>query len=238
MCDAERVDPWLLGLVVLVVVGLGAIVFGALYDRSRNRRRAAEMLAPPSRVIPRMAADAPAPHYLSDLQARRRPRPPSPRSGAERAGFDAQLAAASTTLATGYLSKDFVTDPDSGRAVLDSPRILVCTDEIASIRELLPILEILIKTRTPLVIIAAAIEPGVRATLEVNAIRGTMTLLVVVLGDQADRQRVADQSGATPVDRADRQSGFVPPERLGHLDRWVSTPRESFLITSTADQVG
>lgn len=237
MWDAERVDPWIIGLVLLVVVGLGAIVFGALFDRSRNRRRAAEMLAPPARPIPRLAADAPAPHYVSELQARRRPddRQPLPRS--ERDAIAAQLASASTTIATGYASRDFVTDAEAGWAVLDSPRILVCHDGVASIRELLPTLEKLVVTKTPLVIVAPAIDASVRATLEVNAIRRTMALLAVIVTGEDDRQRVADRCGATIVNRSDRQSGYLPPDYLGHVDRWVSTSRESHLITF-ADQVG
>src|SRR3712207_2383432 len=73
VCQAGRGDAWTVGLVVLVVVGLGVILFGALWDRAANRRRAAEMLAPPQRVIPGFHPDAPAPRYLSELQARRAP---------------------------------------------------------------------------------------------------------------------------------------------------------------------
>lgn len=229
-------DPWIIGLVLLVVVGLGAIVFGALFDRSRNRRRATEMLAPPDRPIPRLAADAPAPRYLSDLQARRGPDHQSPLPRSERDTITAQLVS-STQIASGYASKDFVTDPEAGWAVLDSPRVLVCSDEIASIRELLPTLEKLIGTKTSLVIVAPAIDPSVRATLEVNAIRRTMALLAVLVTGEGDRQQVADRCGATVVNRSERQSGYLPPEYLGHLDRWVSTSRESYLMSST-DQVG
>ena len=62
-------DAWSIGLIVLIIAGLGAIIFGALWDRRRNKRRAAEMLAPPARSIPQFHPDSPAPHYLSDLQA-------------------------------------------------------------------------------------------------------------------------------------------------------------------------
>ena len=54
-------EPWIIGLIALVVVGLGVIVFGALHDRARNRRRAAEMLAPPPRTIPQFKARRPRP---------------------------------------------------------------------------------------------------------------------------------------------------------------------------------
>ena len=76
--QSEQMDPWTIGLIVLVIAGLGAIIFGALWDRGRNKQRAAEMLAPPARTIPQFHPDAPAPHYLSDLQARRRPEDAEP----------------------------------------------------------------------------------------------------------------------------------------------------------------
>lgn len=229
MWHAEAVDPWLVGLVVLVVAGLGAIVFGALHDRSRNRRRAAEMLAPPARPIPRLSAEAPAPRYLSDLQARRAPAARIPLARAERDRVAAQLSSA-PTVRVGYASKDFITDPDAGWALLEAPRILVCDDDVASIRELLPTLEKLIVSKTPLVVVAPDIEPSVRATLEVNAIRRTMPLLAVLATDPEDRRRVAEASGATVTDRADRQSGYLPPDHLGRLQRWVSTRSDSYLI--------
>lgn len=225
-------DPWTIGLVGLIVVGLAAILLGALSDRAKNRRRAAEMLAPPQRAIPRFAPDAPAPRYLSELQARR---PASGAAGepnrADRETITAQLALERTvTIKAGYASKDFVTDPGTGRSVLDAPAILVCADPVDSIRELLPVLERLVLSRTPVVVIAPALAPEVRATLEVNAIRRTMSLLAVEAGD-ADRRTVAVAAGATAVDRSDRQAGYVLPEHLGHCDRWVSTAHHSHLIT-------
>lgn len=237
MWQAEEVDPWIVGLVVLVVVGLGVIIFGALYDRSRNRRRAAEMLSPPQRPIPGLTPAAPPPRYVTELQARRRPDGHStPLPHAERETISAQLAAATTKLHTGYASKDFLTDPEAGWAALDAPRILVCDDEVASIRELLPTLEKLIVAKTPLVVVAPAMEPSVRATLEVNALRHTLPLLAVLVPDPVERRRVADDCGATVTDRADRQAGYLPPEHLGHVDRWVSTNRESFWVASATDQ--
>ena len=109
------VDAWQIGLIVLIIAGLGLVVFGALWDRARNRRRAAEMLAPPPRTIPQFRPDAPAPHYLSDLQARR------PRADAEptaltpehRESIRREITGAQTvTIRAGYASRDFVTDPE------------------------------------------------------------------------------------------------------------------------------
>ncbi len=237
MWQAEAVDPWIVGLVALVVIGLGAIVFGALSDRAKNRRRAAEMLAPPQRSIPRLAADAAPPSYLSDLQARRPPAPTTARPRSEQAAVTQQLSRPETTkISVGYASKDFVTDPAAGWALLDGPAVLVCADEIASIRELLPTLEKLMAAKRPLVVVAPSIAREVRATLEVNQIRRLLAVLAVEVVDEADRQRLAERSGATITTRSDRQAGYVLPSHLGRVDRWVSTKQESFLIGDRVDR--
>ena len=131
-------------MIVLIIAGLAAIVLGALWDRRRNKQRAAEMLAPPARTIPQFHPDAPAPHYLSDLQARRRPEKAESTdlSDSERASITQQLADPRTvTVDTGYASRDFVTDSSSAWAVLDRPAVLVCGDAIESFRELISTLE-------------------------------------------------------------------------------------------------
>lgn len=223
-----------MGLVVLVVVGLGVILFGALWDRAQNRRRAQEMLSPPERSIPGFRPDAPAPRYLSDLQARRPPAdvPGTTLSEAERAQVTRQLEGdADLTIGTGYASGDFVTDETSGSAVLDDPAVLVCADPVASMRELLTVLERMILGRTPLVVVAPAMAPEVLATLEVNHIQRRLTLVVVLASDDEERARVAQACGATPTVRSDRQAGYLPPSVLGGCARWVSTAKRSHVAT-------
>lgn len=226
-------DPWSVGLAALVVVGLVAVVFGALWDRARNRRRAAAMLAPPDRAIPRLRRDAAAPQYLSELQARRVPAGPDLSLGAdERATLARQLDEDETlTVDAGFASADFVTDPTAGWAVLDDPAVLVCADDVASIRELLGVLEPMMLSRTPLVVVAPAVARDVLATLEVNRIQRRLAVLVVLVGDPAVRDRLAQRCGATPTQRADRQAGYLPPAVLGHGARWVSTARSSHVIS-------
>jgi hypothetical protein len=228
------VDLWQVGLIALIVIGFGLIVFGALWDRARNQRRAREMLSPPPRVIPQFRPDAPAPHYLSDLQARRRPTSAAAKAltAEERQKINQQIADAQTvTVGTGYTSRDFVTDPTSGWAVLDHPSVLACADPVESIRELLPVLERLIMTGTPLVVLAPKLSPEVQSTLEVNAIQQTMRLLAVT-PNTADLKSLAVACAAEPVIRADRQAGYFPPDQLGHCERWVSTAKASHVITS------
>ena len=227
-------DPWSIGLAVLVVLGLAAVVFGALSDGRRNRRRAAEMLAPPARTIPRFQPDAPAPRYLSDLQARRPPAGPGTPvlTGSERAEITAQLADGATpSVAAGFASAEFVTDAAAGWVVLDEPVVCVCADEVVSIRELLGLLERLVLSRTPLVLVAPAVAPDVLGTLEVNRIQQRLSVVVVLLPDADDRQRVAQLCGGRLTERADRQAGYLPPTDLGRCDRWVSTARSSHVLT-------
>jgi hypothetical protein len=230
---AEQVDPWSIGLIVLIVVGLASIIFGALWDRRLNKRRAAEMLAPPKRTIPHFTPDAPAPHYLSDLQARRRPEnSPSNLSEAERQAISRQLADPNTvTVNVGYASRDFITDASSGWAVLEQPAVLVCGDPIQTFRELLGALEKLILSKTPLVVVAPAIAREVLATLEVNAIRQTMRLLAVIC-NQACLTTVAAACQAVIIDRSDRQSGYLAPDQLGHCERWISSDTSSHLVVA------
>jgi hypothetical protein len=229
---AERMEPWSIGLIVLIIAGLAAIIFGALWDRRRNKRRAAEMLAPPARTIPQFHPDAPAPHYLSDLQARRRPEEAesSDLSDTERASITRQLADPRTvTVDAGYASRDFITDSTSDWAVLDEPAVLVCGDAIESFRELISTLEKLILSTTPLVVVAPSIASDVLATLEVNTIRQTMRLLAVIC-DQKCRGTIATACQAVIIDRSDRQSGYLGPDHLGHCERWISTAASSHLI--------
>jgi len=231
---AEQVDPWSIGLIALIVVGFAAIIFGGLWDRRRNKRRAAEMLAPPARTIPRFKPDAPAPHYLSDLQARRKPEDAVPRdlTQAERESINRQLADPHTlTVGAGYASRDFITDSSAHWAVLEHPAVLVCGDPIETFRELLGTLEKLILSRTPLVVVAPAIAPDVLATLEVNTIRQTMRLLAVIC-DQDGLGTVAAACHAMIIDRTDRQSGYLGPDHLGSCERWISTATSSHLIVA------
>ena len=231
--QAGAVEPWTLGLVAVIVVGIAVILYGALSDRAKNRRAAEEMLAPPQRSIPQFRPDSPAPHYLSELQARRKPEnaAPPPLTGAEREQLAQQLRDPATTkVNAGFLSRDFVTDPNSGQAVLDEPRVLVCAERVESTRELLTVLEKFILSETPLVVVAPSVSDEVRNTLEVNQIQGTMRLLAVTFTNPADLALIADTTGAQPRNRSDLQAGYVWPEHLGGCARWVSTAKQSYLI--------
>lgn len=230
----DCVEPWSLGLIAVIVVGLAVIVYGALSDRAKNKRAAVEMLAPPARQIPRFRPDSPAPRYLSELQARRAPDTATTTelTTAERDQIAQQIKDPGTTKITaGFLSRDFVTDRNTSQAVLDAPRVLVCSERVESMRELLMIVEKLVLTRTPLVVVAPWLSEEVRHTLEVNQIQGVMRLLAVTT-TAGELDRVARATGAEPRSRSDLQAGYVWPEHLGTCTRWLSTAKASYIVGS------
>ncbi len=76
----------------------------------------------------------------------------------------------------GYISPYFVTDPERMEAVLEDPYILLVGSKITAVRDLLPVLEKVMQTGKPLLIIAEDVEGEALATLVVNKIRGTFQL--------------------------------------------------------------
>src|SRR5438093_5088493 len=79
----------------------------------------------------------------------------------------------------GYLSAYFVTDPERMEAVLENPVILIHEKKISSVKELLPVLELVARASRPLLIIAEDIEGEALATLVVNKLRGTLQAAAV-----------------------------------------------------------
>jgi chaperonin GroEL len=73
----------------------------------------------------------------------------------------------------GYISPYFVTDSDRMEAVLDEPYVLLVSSKISAVRDMLPVLEKVMQSGKPLLIIAEDIEGEALATLVVNKIRGT-----------------------------------------------------------------
>src|SRR5438045_9333901 len=75
----------------------------------------------------------------------------------------------------GYISPYMVTDQDRMEAVLEDPYILIANQKIGSVRDLLPVLEQVIQSGKPILIIAEDVEGESLATLVVNTRRGTIT---------------------------------------------------------------
>ena len=96
----------------------------------------------------------------------------------------------------GYLSPYFVTDADRQEAVLEDAYILLNQGKISTVQSLLPVLEAVMKTGKPLVIIAEDIEGEALATLVVNKIRGTFASASVKAPGFGDRRKAMLQDMA------------------------------------------
>jgi chaperonin GroEL len=89
----------------------------------------------------------------------------------------------------GYISPYFVTDAEAGEAVLDDPYLLVTTQKISSIADLLPVLEKVAESGKPLVVIAEDVDGEALSTLVVNAIRKTFVTVAVKAPFFGDRRK-------------------------------------------------
>ncbi len=89
----------------------------------------------------------------------------------------------------GYISPYMVTDQDRMEATLEDPYILIANQKIASVRDVLPILEQTIQSGKPLLIIAEDVEGESLATLVVNKLRGTFTGVAVKAPGFGDRRK-------------------------------------------------
>jgi chaperonin GroEL len=89
----------------------------------------------------------------------------------------------------GYISPYMVTDQERMEAVLEDPYILIANQKIGSVRDLLPVLEQVIQSGRPLLIIAEDVEGEALATLVVNKLRGTFTGVAVKAPGFGDRRK-------------------------------------------------
>jgi chaperonin GroEL len=97
----------------------------------------------------------------------------------------------------GYLSPYFVTDPERMEAVLADPYILIHEKKIASMKDLLPLLEQVARSGKPLLIIAEEVEGEALATLVVNKIRGVLNTCAVKAPGFGDRRKAMLEDIAT-----------------------------------------
>jgi chaperonin GroEL len=89
----------------------------------------------------------------------------------------------------GYISPYFISDLESGQTVLDDPYLLITTEKISAVADLLPLLERVIAESKPLVIIAEDVDGEALATLVVNSIRRTFKTVAVKAPFFGDRRK-------------------------------------------------
>lgn len=104
----------------------------------------------------------------------------------------------------GYISPYFVTDAEKMEASFDSPFILIHDKKISGMKDLLPILEKVVQTGRPLLIIAEDVDGEALATLVVNKIRGSLKIVAVKAPGFGDRRKemlqdIAILTGGTVV---------------------------------------
>ncbi len=109
----------------------------------------------------------------------------------------------------GYLSPYFVTDSERMTCVLDDPYILLVEKKISAMKDMLPILEEVLRTGRPLLIIAEDVDSEALATLVVNRLRGTLKVAAVKAPGFGDRRKAMLQ------DIAILTGGEVVSEDLG-----------------------
>ena len=97
----------------------------------------------------------------------------------------------------GYLSPYFVTNPDQMKVEMENPYILTYEKKISNMRDLLPLLEQVVNSRRPLLLIAEDVDGEALATLVVNKIRGTLQVAAVKAPGFGDRRKAMLEDIAT-----------------------------------------
>jgi len=99
----------------------------------------------------------------------------------------------------GYLSPYFVTDPTSMECVLEDAYVLIHEKKISSIKDLVPVLEKVVNSGKPLLIVAEEVEGEALATLVINKLRGTFKISAVKAPGYGDRRKAMLQDLAIMV---------------------------------------
>lgn len=212
---------WQIALVITMSVGVAVILFGALWDRERNRRAAEQLTRPPDRSIPGFAGDDPA--YVTDLPAHI----DRPLSESDRAALRVRLANA-PGFETRLAAPELVSDAATGWAIVEDASVLVCAEPVGSLRELLTFLDQAAGTKTPIVIAAPSFDSETIQTLVVNHRHRTLSV-VAVTAEPNILAEIAQAVDAEPVSRTDLQSGWLPADSIGAATRWVSSSDTSWL---------
>ena len=142
----------------------------------------------------------------------------------------------------GYISPYMVTDTERMEASLDNPYILFVSSKITAVRDLVPVLEKVMQSSRPLVIIAEDIEGEALATLVVNKIRGTFNSVAVKAPGFGERRKamLADMAILTGGQVISEEVGLkldaVDIALLGQAERVVVTKDETTIISGLGNK--
>ncbi len=141
----------------------------------------------------------------------------------------------------GYISHYFVTDPERMETVLDDPYVLVVNSKIGQIKDLLPLLEKVMQSGKPLLIIAEDVEGEALSTLVVNKIRGTFKSVAVKAPGFGDRRKamLADIAILTGGQVISEEVGLkldtAELDLLGTARKVVVTKDETTIVEGSGD---
>ncbi|MBH0122707.1 chaperonin GroEL [Rhodococcus sp. NPDC003382] len=141
----------------------------------------------------------------------------------------------------GYISLYFATDAERQEAVLEDPYILLVSSKISTVKDLLPLLEKVIQSGKPLLIIAEDVEGEALSTLVLNKIRGTFKSVAVKAPGFGDRRKaqLADIAILTGGEVVSEEVGLsletAGIELLGKARKVVVTKDETTIVEGAGD---
>ncbi len=141
----------------------------------------------------------------------------------------------------GYISPYFVTDAERMETVLDDPYILLAASKVSAVKDLLPILEKVMQSSKPLVIIAEDVEGEALATLVVNKIRGIFKSVAVKAPGFGDRRKamLGDMAILTGAEVISEDVGLklenTDLSLLGRARKVVITKDETTIVEGAGD---
>jgi chaperonin GroEL len=142
----------------------------------------------------------------------------------------------------GYISPYFVTDPERMEASLEDPYLLIVGSKISAVRDMLPVLEKVMQTGKPLVILAEDVEGEALATLVVNKIRGTFKSVAVKAPGFGERRKAMLQDiailtgGQVVTEEVGLKLENVTLDLLGRARKIVVTKDETTIVEGTGEE--
>ncbi|MCZ4498954.1 MAG: chaperonin GroEL [Marmoricola sp.] len=141
----------------------------------------------------------------------------------------------------GFISQYFMTDPERMEAVLDDPYILIANSKISTVKDLLPLLEKVMQSGKPLLIIAEDVDGEALSTLVVNKIRGTFKSVAVKAPGFGDRRKAMMQDiailtgGQVISEDVGLKLETTGLELLGQARKVVITKDETTVVEGSGD---
>jgi chaperonin GroEL len=141
----------------------------------------------------------------------------------------------------GYISAYFMTDPERMEAELEDPYILIANSKISAVKDLLPLLEKVMASGKPLVIISEDVEGEALSTLVVNKIRGTFRSVAIKAPGFGDRRKAMLQDiailtgGQVISEEVGLKLDTTGLELLGRARKVVVTKDETTIVEGAGD---